>query len=156
MTSSWTRWRFLHEKEWNKIPPMPGVYQFRSLKKGQPQRIGRVRGTDKEGIIYTGQSSNLRQRISGFWKTLEHPRKSRHAAGWTYIAFRYERVFPKKNLQFRYMTLEGDPTRKEFDLLLEYRKKFMDLPPLNSTRSPYPHRWKTKIRKVFGTVPPSE
>jgi len=32
-------------------------------------------------------------------------------------------------------------------------KKFMDLPPLNSNRPPYPYDWKARIRKVFGMEP---
>jgi hypothetical protein len=44
-------------------------------------------------------------------------------------------------------------TTSEFDLLLAYRKKFMDSPPLNSNRPPYPGDWKARIKKVFGKPP---
>src|SRR4030042_2623203 len=153
METSWSNWSRFRVEELSTIPKREGIYQFRCVdEKGAPIMISRLKGKDSNGIIYIGSSENLKNRIKGFWKTIEKWDRSRHAAAWTYCTFKYDSLFPPHNLQFRYIATKS-MTRYEFDLLLGYRKKFMDLPPLNSNRPPYPYDWKARIRKVFGMEP---
>ena len=153
MEMKWSEWLPFGEVALGGLPEKEGIYQFRCVdEKGTPIMISRLKGKDSNGIIYIGSSENLKNRIKGFWKTIENWDRSRHAAAWTYCTFKYDSLFPPHNLQFRYIATKST-TRYEFDLLLGYRKKFMDLPPLNSNRPPYPYDWKARIRKVFGMEP---
>jgi hypothetical protein len=153
METSWSKWLPFKLKELSNIPKKKGVYKFRCVdRKGAPIVIGRSKNKDPEGIIYIGSSVNLKRRLKEFWRTIENKDRSRHAAAWTYCSFSYSSLFPAKRLQFRYK-VTPNITTSEFDLLLAYRKKFMDLPPLNSNRSPYPGDWKTRIKKVFRKPP---
>ena len=107
---------------------------------------------DREGVIYIGSSGNLRKRIRDFWRTIEFQDRNRHAAAWTYYSFDYYPIFPLKHLQFRY-SVTNKTTTSEFDLLINYRKRFMDSPPLNSNRPPYPGDWIARMERVFGRRP---
>ena len=153
MEAIWSKWSHFELRELSNIPKKKGVYQFRCIdNKGVPMVIPRSKNKDSDGIIYIGSSVNLRTRLNGFWRTIEMQRRSRHAAAWTYCTFSYSSLFPAKRVQFRYKVTPSRTT-SEFDLLLAYRKKFMDLPPLNSNRPPYPGDWKARIKKVFGKPP---
>lgn len=153
MEAKWSKWLRFEVKELSTIPEKEAIYQFRCVdEKGTPLMISRLKGKDSNGIIYIGSSENLKNRIKGFSKTVEKKDRSRHAAAWTYCSFNYSSIFPARRLQFRYK-VTPNTTTSEFDLLLGYRKKFMDLPPLNSNRPPYPGDWKTRIKKVFGKLP---
>jgi len=153
METSWSIWSRFKVEELSTIPKKEGVYQFRCIdNKGVPMVIPRSKNKDSYGVIYIGSSVNLRTRLRGFWRTIEMHDRSRHAAAWTYCSFGYSSLFPSKRLQFRYKVTPSITT-SEFDLLLAYRKKFADLPPLNSNQPPYPRDWKTRIKEVFGKPP---
>jgi len=153
MEAIWSKWSHFELRKLSNIPKKKGVYQFRCIgNKGVPMVIPRSKNKDPNGIIYIGSSVNLRTRLNGFWKTIQKQDRSRHAAAWTYCSFSYSSLFPAKRLQFRYK-MTPSITTSEFDLLLAYRKKFMDLPPLNLNQPPYPGDWKTRMRKVFGKPP---
>ena len=153
MEATWSKWSHFELRKLSNIPKKNGVYQFRCVDRERvPMVIGRLKNKDPEGIIYIGSSVNLRTRLKGFWRTIENKDQSRHAAAWTYCSFGYSSLFPAKRLQFRYKVTPRITT-SEFDLLLAYRKKFMDSPPLNSNRPPYPGDWKARIKKVFGRRP---
>jgi hypothetical protein len=153
MKHDWSDWLIFGKTQLRLIPKKHGIYEFRCVDENRsPISVSRLKGEDPRGVVYIGSSVNLKKRINGFWKTIQNRNESRHAAGWTYCSFRYDTVFPPERLQFRYK-LVIDTVRNEFDLLLEYRKRFMDLPPLNSTPPPYPRDWKKRIEKGFGSRP---
>lgn len=153
MNPKWSKWRRFDEKSIVTIPRKPGVYQFRCLSdKGLPLAIPRLSKIDSKGIIYIGESGDLRKRLLDFRATLKDRKKSRHAAGWTYCSFNYFPIFPPRRLQFRHKVLRN-PIAEEFELIMSYRKTFMDLPPLNSIRSEYPWNWKKRMREIFGVEP---
>jgi excinuclease UvrABC nuclease subunit len=63
----WPEWNSFRKESISQIPEEPGVYQLRSLgDDGNPQSISRLQGKDPEGIVYIGESSNLKKRIKGF------------------------------------------------------------------------------------------
>ncbi len=153
MEKLWTDWKKFLIEELSEIPVKEGVYQLRCVDKaGLPIKVSRLTGDDSEGIIYIGSSTNLKIRIKGFWKTIQNRDISRHAAGWTFCSFGYDSIFRPDMLQFRYKVTKSITT-SEFDLMIDYRKRFMDLPPLNSNRPTYPRDWKNRMQKVFGKKP---
>jgi hypothetical protein len=153
MKASWSGWSRFGMKELSNLPEREGIYQLRCVDgAGVPITIARLNNNDPDGIIYIGSSDNLRKRLKGFWRTIEIRDRSRHAAAWTYCSFGYDSIFPPNQIEFTYQVTRNKVTT-EFGLLLNYRKEFMDLPPLNSNRPPYPGDWKARIRKVFGRPP---
>ena len=153
MEANWTEWKCFGDKGISNIPQKGGVYQFRCVgEDGNPKPIRRLLGDDLEGFVYIGESDNLQKRIKGFWTTIQKQDRSRHAASWTYVSHDYYPIFPPQNLQYRYLLVKTKiPT--EFNLLLSYRKKFMDLPPLNSSRGNYPGNWEKKWIEIIGRKP---
>lgn len=153
MEKEWSDWSFFKEEALSTLPEGEGIYQFRCVDVGgNPLVISRLKAKDQDGIIYIGSSANLRHRLKGFWKTVEQRDRTRHAAAWSYCSFGYDSIFPPAYLQFRYKVTRATTT-SEFDLLLEYRRRFADTPPLNANQPPYPRDWKTRIRKMFGRDP---
>jgi hypothetical protein len=131
----WSDYKSFVDMDWGKIPKNPGVYYIRCANKsGKPINIQRLGGVDKEGIIYVGETgSNLRNRLRNFWENAKNRRANRHRAGWNYSNLGYIKKFPLIYLEVCYMSC-GDKEqtgRVEAENLREYRKEFIDLPPLN-------------------------
>ncbi|MEK7678858.1 MAG: hypothetical protein AAB356_01575 [Deltaproteobacteria bacterium] len=162
INTQWTAWQKFNEltdDEWKKIPESPGVYQIRCVgANGKPKKIKRLLNTDSEGILGIGESGYLRTRLRAFWGS-----PNQHAAAWNYSVFRYDKAFPKKFLQFCYAKTGAEDKKGknkavelEFRLLLEYRKKFLDGPPLNVNRGKYPKTYIELFKKIIGKEPPKE
>lgn len=155
MKNDWSNWQFFKKTEWEDVPEKPGVYKIRCLDNiGKPVKIKRLVRIDKGGVLSIGESGNLRQRLKQFWKSSRED--TRHAAAWHYFAFRYDEKFPKESMQFCYTpsSSKNEAIRIEFILFLEYRKQFMDGPPLNINRGKYPRNYKKLFRKIIGKEPP--
>jgi hypothetical protein len=156
MGINWSDWKKFNKNELAILPEKEGVYEFRCVdNNGFPKIISRLLDRDPEGIIYIGKSENLWSRINAFWKTIIKRDRSRHAAAWTYCSYGYESLFPPNSLQFRFLEFEN-PEDLEFDLLLQYFRKYRDLPPLNTSRGNYPGNWINKLEKTFGRKPLKE
>jgi len=154
----WSPWIFFSEVGHYRIPAKPGVYEIRCVSgRGKPFKIYRAYGVDEDGILSIGESSNLSDRLHGFRRTIQpHTKRSSHAAGWCYVSLRYERVFKKENLQFKYKVTgtKKQAQKEEFILLCKYRSQFLDLPPLNNNMGEYPKRgWKNIMKAITGIEP---
>jgi hypothetical protein len=154
----WSDWIPFSEISRHNIPERPGVYIIRySRIKGVPAKINRAYGIDKQGTLSIGETSNLKDRLRGFNRTIKgNIRRSNHAAGWYYVSCRYDRLFRKDGLQFRYKVTntKEEAERKEFILLARYRNKFLDLPPLNNSPGKYPEEdWRNIMKTIFGREP---
>jgi len=132
----WSNYKSFTGVDWESIPDGPGVYYIRCIDGSEnPLKIQRLRGIDKEGIIYIGETGrSLRNRLRGFWETANH-RASRHVAGGNFSYYGYGSIFPLRGLQFTYMSCKDKTNSRRFeaDCLWDYRKTkgFIDLPPLN-------------------------
>jgi hypothetical protein len=154
----WSGWIAFSEINRHDIPEKPGVYMIRHAeRKGSPAKINRVYGIDEQGILSIGETINLKDRLRGFHRTIEGPRRwSNHAASWYYVSCRYDRFFKKDGLQFRYRITKTkeEAEREEFILLAKYRNKFLDLPPLNNNPGKYPEKdWKDIMKAIFKREP---
>ena len=151
--SRWSTWSsFKNQTALDKIPNVPGIYQFRSVNKGIPVKIQRLSEFDENGILSIGESGDLKIRIKAFWYTLKKKDYSRHAAAWHYISFGFNKNYPEQSLEFRYKKTGTKPkaVKDEFIELLKYRKKFMDGPPLNINRGRYPTGYKKIFKRIIG------
>jgi hypothetical protein len=113
------------------VPPSSGVYQIRWAINGKPKVIRRANGDDYSGLLYIGETKNLRARIKGFWLYVIRGR-GRHTAGWTYWYYNFNKKFPPKQLEVRWATCsEFERLFWEDELLQDYGGKYLDKPPLN-------------------------
>lgn len=131
----WSNWKRFCKINWESIPENPGVYYIRCVNKfDKPITIIRLGSVDKEGIVYIGETGrNLRNRLRNFWENAKDYKANRHRAGWNYSNLGYSKKFPLEYLDVCYMSCRDKEHtgRVEAENLREYRKKFIDLPPLN-------------------------
>jgi hypothetical protein len=119
------RWYSLKTLDFSIIPSSSGVYQIRWAVGGKPQPIPRVNGDDEKGILYIGQSKNLRKRIENFWL-------KRHTAGWTYDFYEFRKKFKLEELEVQWVEFpESEIGELETFLLMDYVAEYLDHPPLN-------------------------
>lgn len=98
----------------------------------KPLPIPRLAGIDSNGIIYIGESVELRTRIEKFYG-------GRHSGGGMYnlVRFRLSRYKPYFNykLQYSYMKIRDLETMEQMEtnILRRYFRKYCELPPFNSS-----------------------
>jgi hypothetical protein len=112
------------------IPSSSGVYQVRWAVDNKPQPIPRAKDIDEKGILYIGQSGNLRKRIKDFWNGILG--EGTHTSGWTYDFYEFRKKFKPEQLEVQWMEVPKNEIRElETVLLLEYVSDYLDKPPLN-------------------------
>jgi len=99
-------------------------------------QIPRVFGRDKHGLLYAGESSDLRSRIRAFYDCVQRGHQT-HTAGWQYNLVGFERCAPVESLRVRWWNAR---TRREaldvqIELLHAYAVNHCELPPLNCSIS---------------------
>ena len=60
---SWSLWKKFSDSKFGDVETREGVYKFRSVKDGKPTVVHRVGGDDPDGILYLGETRNLRARL---------------------------------------------------------------------------------------------
>lgn len=121
----------LGENDFEEVPKEAGVYMIRCVdSEGKPIKIPRAGGIDEEGILYIGKTINLRERTKSFWDVALKGTRKKHSGASTYYYFDFNRVFPKDQLEVRWI-ITHQPERIEKLLLNSYMKKYLDTPPLN-------------------------
>ena len=141
----WSSWRSVLDldEKWNEehsVCCFPGIYQIRMItKRGKPIVIPRIRGEDRQGILYIGSAAARRtktHRCLG-WRIWEFPGGEIHSGGYTYNLAR--RRLPEHGLQFRtFRTSRGKVSAAEKRTLMRYFRRFGELPPFNGS---FPGRW---------------
>lgn len=132
----WSRsYPLFNSKEHLKMSGKPGVYRIRSLThKGESFSIHRLGGIDTEGILHIGKSRNLGRRIRTFRQAAEGLKASHHA-GLEFFHWGFENVIPRERLHFDHFETGSEQEALKLERLLheEYRKKYLDRPPLDGT-----------------------
>lgn len=111
------------------------VYRIRAFKEqGKPLHIHRLGGVDPLGILHIGKSKNIKSRINFFRQSSEGKHNSHHA-GYEFYVWDFKKIIPLNKLRFDYKEIptEQEALRLERLLHKEYRAKFFDRPPLDST-----------------------
>jgi hypothetical protein len=92
-------------------------------------------GIDNQGILYIGQSENLRARIRMLWRVLNPKLKATaHTFGSKYNENKkLKKAFPLKSLYVSYQ-ITKEPKTLETNLLDKYFAKFGEVPPFNSSK----------------------
>lgn len=113
----------------------PGVYRVRAFTEhGEPLSIPRLCGVDQLGILHIGKSNNLGTRIRMF-RQAAGGLKASHHGGREFFEWRFDKLIPRERLRFDYFetATEEEALKLERSLHKEYRRNFLDRPPLDGT-----------------------
>lgn len=118
------------------IPEQGGVYWIYSLDDNDiPCPINRILDTDYNGVLYIGESGNLRERLRMLWRVLNPDYgATAHPFGMNYNSL------PELRLRFPLHTLaiewEVNANHKDYEtqLISDYRQHFGEVPPLNARK----------------------
>jgi hypothetical protein len=111
------------------IPSVPGIYVVFSEKS-----FVRLRG--KTNIVYIGKANNLSQRVPTLWKGTMRRAKER------FDDLRKNTEY--KNLYFRCYYPYPEPEKKEEEELKSFKRKHLELPPLNHNEPGSIHKGRNK------------
>jgi hypothetical protein len=125
----------VEDRFWKNIPEGGGVYKIHCIQDKMPIKINRVLGIDNQGILYIGQSDNLRARIRMLWRVLNPKLKATaHTFGKKHNENKkLQKAFPLKSLYVSYQ-ITKEPKALETILLDKYFIKFGEVPPFNSSK----------------------
>lgn len=131
MDVKWYKLKELATENFDDIHNVPGIYFVRWSKNGNPEPVSRLKGIDKQGLLYTGRAKKLRMRVKQLWKGIN--RKERHTIGKTII---FCKVFELINLDEYEISWEELKTHEEaigqeWTAIKLYADKYKEPPPLN-------------------------
>jgi hypothetical protein len=125
----WSKWINLTKENLKKVPEESGIYKI-----SYPKKINRLKGSDKDGILMIGMSSNLRKRINEFFLDIKkkgEPKSFYHSEGYRFWVLKLEEYFPIEKLRFKFMVTKNNKKTEE-DELVKYQDRYLELPPLNN------------------------
>lgn len=151
-TMRWTKWYSIDDAM-SSIPPIAyGIYKIRvTNSKGIPICIDRIGGVDDSGIVYIGRSgfkkkSPNRTLITRIWEFYQ----GNHSGGDTYYLSNQHRLSLTNNFRSHEINAcclilpDKSISQMEGAFLLQYFKRFGELPPFNSN---FPFQIKHKLRQ---------
>jgi hypothetical protein len=136
----WTRWLDLAAGAYEREPlfkerrgSVPGCYQVRAVVDAQ---VSRVKAPDPLGLLYMGETGNLRNRIRAFARSAFLPNCRANPGGRRYYRL-LRRSFPMGCLRIRWCQTATKKGAKavEAKYLHLYEQRFGELPPLNHGKS---------------------
>lgn len=131
----------------NLVPETPGCYWLVRMEDNAPKPVGRVANTDPHGILYIGQSSNLRLRFKDMLKQFSKDSseisvvaKEGHPASYEWHFSSQNRLaHPLSTIAYTFepMAKGEDTVYRELVYLANYREQFGEFPPWNQAPSKY-------------------
>jgi len=118
------------------IPEQGGVYWIYSLDNNDvPYPINRILGIDTNGVLYIGESENLRDRLRMLWRVLNPEYlATAHTFGVNYNALPSLQLrFPLNTLAVEY-EVNAHHKIYETKLIETYRQTFGEVPPMNGRK----------------------
>lgn len=114
------------------IDSKQGLYFIHWIKSNNFVPIQRILGTDYNGLLYIGKSTNLGKRINNLIVNLKDPSKLKHHFSIKYHKTPLVSLFIKINELGLIIKPFNNPKEYEEKYLLDYNSKFGELPPFNS------------------------
>lgn len=120
------------------IANQKGVYVIYALNPDEtPQPINRVLGTDKNGVLYIGQTTDqvFKTRLDSFKRVMNPALAANNHSGALNMKEieRLRQRFPITNL-FVSIIPSATPKQDETRMIEEYRQEFGEVPPLNGSK----------------------
>lgn len=119
----------------SQLQESPGIYRIRAFTSSRnPETLPRCNGTDPNGILHIGEAAYLRTRVRDFRNAAFRGGNS-HSAGCEFSDSGFASQFPKETIyyDFAQMASKEAAVKSEYELHVEYRKRFHDKPPLDAS-----------------------
>lgn len=115
----------------------PGIYFLRWKKYENPVTINRLGGSDSNGLLYIGESKDLRRRLQRIWRGIIKSNKLRsktlHTLRKTIIFCKlHEEInIDEYEIAWQHFSTKIEAQVQEAAALMLYTEKFKEPPPLN-------------------------
>ena len=133
----WKNLQNLAFMEFPKINRKPGIYFLRWVKNEKPVIVNRLTESDNNGLLYIGETKNLRRRFQRIWQgiNLEIKTKSKniHTLRKTIFFCKLHEVIKLDEYEITWQQLDTkiEAEIQEAAALKLYMEKYKELPPLN-------------------------
>jgi len=133
-TRRWCSRNLYESTSWNG----PGVYRIRLVRDGKPVPIRRFNGTDYEGILVIGCSSNIERRRKQFIRASSGKKDHSEGIQWYLVTnfSRFRNIYSRGrySLQFDFIKTKSkeEAERIEEEEIWTYFEKHSETPPLNA------------------------
>jgi hypothetical protein len=133
-------WHNLQTLADNKFPDVedkPGIYFIRLKKFDTPVTINRLGGADSKGLLYIGESKNLRKRFQRLWRGIKNVNdtksKTIHTLRNTLLFCRLHKEIKidEYEITWQHLYNKYEAQKQEASALKVYTEKYKEPPPLN-------------------------
>ena len=133
-------WKNLQNFATNKFPGVknkPGIYVVRWKKYGTPVTINRLGGSDSNGLLYIGESKNLRRRFQRIWRGINKVNTTKSKTSHTlrntivFCKLHEEINSDEYEIAWQHLSTKIEAQVQEAAALKLYTEKYKELPPLN-------------------------
>ena len=136
MGTFWKNLQELASEKFSGIDNTPGIYFIRWVKNEVPVPINRLGGSDKNGLLYIGQTKTLRRRFQRIWRgiTTEINTKTNiHTLRKTIFFCKIHEVInlDEYEIAWKQLQTKNEAQGQEAAALKLYTEKFNEPPPLN-------------------------
>ena len=137
MELEWQNLQTLADNQFPGVKDEPGIYFIRWKKYDTPVTINRLGGPDSNGLLYIGESKNLRKRFQRLWRGIAKVNDTRsktiHTLRTTIIFCRLDKEIKLNEYEIIWQHLDTkiEAQIQEASALTLYTEKFKEPPPLN-------------------------
>ena len=133
-------WKNLKTFASNKFPGIenkPGIYFIRWKNNKNPVTINRIGGSDSTGLLYIGESKDLRRRFQRIWRGINSIDISKNKTSHTlrrtlmFCKLHEEIASHEYEIAWQHLSTKIEAQVQEAAALKLYTEKFKELPPLN-------------------------
>jgi predicted GIY-YIG superfamily endonuclease len=137
MSSDWKNLQNLASNKFPGFENKPGIYFIRWKKYETPVTINRLGGSDSNGLLYVGESKDLRRRVQRIWRGIESVYKTTSKTTNTLrITIMFCKLHEEINsneyeIAWQHFSTKIEAQIQEAAALKLYAEKFKEPPPLN-------------------------
>ncbi len=132
-------WKNLQRLASNKFPGIeskPGVYFIRWTRNENPVILNRLGGSDSNGLLYIGESKDLRRRFQRIWRGIKKVHKTTKTTNTLSRRIVFCKLHEEINsdeyeIIWQHLSTKIEAQVQEAAALKLYTEKFKELPPLN-------------------------
>ena len=137
MELDWQNLQALAENKFSDVENKPGIYFIRWKKYDTPITINRLGGADSKGLLYIGESKNLRKRFQRLWRGItkvnDTNSKTIHTLRKTLLFCRLHKEIKinEYEITWQHLPTKIEAQMQEVAALKLYIEKYKEPPPLN-------------------------
>jgi hypothetical protein len=133
-------WENLQSLAFNKFPNVennPGIYFIRWKKFENPVTINRLGGSDDAGLLYIGESKDLRRRFQRLWRGIKKVDEPKNTAFYTlrksliFCKLHQEIKSDEYEIAWQHVSTKLEAQVQQAVALKLYTEKYKEPPPLN-------------------------